>query len=97
MERIPEVLQLSIIVEGGRPLPFEPELLQKLQLVLLGVMAQRAGTKELFESGLVFGPPVGLFLDVLISLGMLGSQSSVEHDIHPEGPEVDRPGFDQRI
>jgi hypothetical protein len=91
MERVPEVLQLTIVVEGGGAPALEPKLSQKLKLLFRGALAQRGVTKKLFESRFLFETAISFSFDELISPRVLESQSLVEHDIPTEGPKVDRP------
>ena len=46
MERVSEVLQLPVIIEGSRPFFLEPQLLQKLDFLLGGIAAEGSILKE---------------------------------------------------
>src|SRR2546427_9871590 len=53
MQRVPEVLQLSVIVKRARPLCFEPQPSQEFNLVSGHVTAERSILKEFSEPRLV--------------------------------------------
>ena len=52
MERVPEVLQLPVIVEGRRPLALELQPLEKLDFLRGRRAAERRILKEFLEPGL---------------------------------------------
>src|SRR5206468_1019273 len=97
MKRVPEVLQLAVVIQRGRPSAVEPQLLQELDFCLGGTAAQRGVTKEFPEPRLFLERLIGRPFHELESLGVAGGQPPVEHDLHAEAPEIDIPGFDQRI
>ena len=53
MEWVPEILQFPIIVECGRALSVEPQVLQELDFLLRSVTAQGRVAKEFLEPRLV--------------------------------------------
>ena len=67
MERVSEVLQLPVIVEGRRPRVLEPQLLEKLDFLCGRGAAEGRILKEFLEPWL-FAGRFGLPLDKLESL-----------------------------
>jgi hypothetical protein len=53
VEWISEVLQFPIIIERGRPLSLEPQLLQELDFVLGSIAAEGTVPKEFLEPSLL--------------------------------------------
>jgi len=68
MERIPEALQLPVIVEGRRPLALEPQPLEKLDFLRGRRAAERRISKEFLEPRLFADRLFGFPLDKLESL-----------------------------
>src|SRR6266516_845665 len=97
MERVSEVLQLPVIIEGRRPLALELQPLEKLHFLRGRRAAERRILKEFLEPGLFDEVLFGLELDELKLLHVPGDQSVIENDFQSKGREVDVPRFDQRI
>src|SRR5258708_39216508 len=93
---IPEILQLSVIVERARPPSLEPQPSQKFDLVSGGVTAERSILKEFSEPRLVLERIAGFFFNELKFLRVPWDESVVQHNFHTEAREVDCPGFNQR-
>ena len=72
MQRVPEVLQLSVIVERARPLSLEPQPSQEFNLVSGHVTAERSILKEFRESWLFLWREPGFSFDELESFRMPG-------------------------
>ena len=68
MERVPEALQLPVIVEGRRPLALELQPLEKLDFLRGRRAAERCILKEFLEPGLFADRLFGFPLDKLESL-----------------------------
>jgi len=68
MERVSEVLQLPVIVEGRRPRVLEPQLLEKLDFLCGRGAAEGRILKEFLESWLFADGRFGFPLDKLESL-----------------------------
>src|SRR6266571_1031069 len=97
MERVPEVLQLPVIVEGRRPLALELQPLEKLDFLRGRRAAERRILQERLEPGLFDEVLFGLELDELELLHVPGDESVIENDLQSKGREVDVPRFNQRI
>jgi len=50
MQRVPEVLQLSIVIERARALSLEPQLSEKRDLVRRGIAAERSVCKKVSKA-----------------------------------------------
>src|SRR6267378_5836650 len=96
MERVPEILQFPIIVEGRRSLALELQLLEKRDFLRCRRAAEGRILKEALEPGL-FDEGLGLQLDKLKPLHISGDQPVVQDDFQSKRPEVDVPGRNQRI
>src|SRR2546430_88941 len=77
MERVPEVLQLPVIVEGRRPLALELQPLEKLDLLRGRRAAERRILKEFLEPGFFDEVLFGFQFDELKLLHVPGHQSVV--------------------
>src|SRR6059036_382435 len=97
MERVPEALQLPVIVEGRRPLALELQPLEKLDLRRGRRAAERRILKEFLEPGLFADRLVGFLLDKRESLRLPWDDAVVEDNRQTERRKVDVPGFNQRI
>src|SRR5207237_3736759 len=97
MERVSQVLQLPVVIKRSRPLFFEPQPLQKLDFLVGSIIAERAILEELLKARLYDERLLRFALDELKSLQVPQSQSAVENNFHPEGLEINVPGFNQRI
>src|SRR5213596_2747904 len=97
MERVSEVLQLPVIVEGRRPLALELQPLEKRDFLRGRRTAERRILKEFLEPGLFADRLVGFPLDKLESLRLSWDDAVVEDNLQTERRKVDVPGFNQRI
>ena len=70
MQRVPEILQLSVIVEWARPPLLEPQPPQKFDLVSGGITAERGILKEFSEPRLVLEGVAGFPFNELKFLQM---------------------------
>src|SRR5207244_7528584 len=68
MQRVPEVLQLSVIVERARPSSLEPQLSHEFNLVSGHLTAERAILKEFSEPRFVLWRQPGFSFNELESL-----------------------------
>src|SRR2546422_946859 len=97
MERVPEVLQFPIVVEGRRPLAFELQLLEKRDFLRRRRAAEGRILKEPLEPGLLDEGLFGSQLDKLKLLHVSGDQPVIQDDFQRKRREVDVPGRNQRI
>ena len=97
MQRVPEVLQLSVIVERARPLSLEPEPSWEFNLVSSYMTAKRSILKEFCESRLVLWREPGFSFDELESLRVSRDEPVIQHKSNTETREIDVPGFEQRV
>jgi hypothetical protein len=97
MEWVPQILQFPVVVEGGRPSSIEPQVAEKLGLLLGGIAAQGRISKEFFQPRIWLQGSIRLPFNKLESLRILRGQHPVQDDLHAEGRQVDVPGFNQRI
>src|SRR5438309_9906952 len=97
MERVSEVLQLPVIVEGRRPLALELQPLEKLDFLRGRGAAEGRILKELPQPRLFADGLFGFPLDKLESLHLPRDDAVVQDDLQTERREVDVPGFNQRI
>jgi len=97
MQWVPEVLQLSIVVERVGALRFEPEAPKKLDLVFGHSATERGVVKEFSESRLFLERLVGLPLNKVQSSRAPRNESVVQYDFHAKGREVDVPGLNQWV
>src|SRR2546430_10445418 len=97
MERVPEVLPLPVVVQGGRPLALELQPLEKRDFLRGRRAAERRILKEFLEPGLFAGRLFGVPLDKRESLRLPGDDAVIQDDLQTERRQVDVPGFDERI
>src|SRR6266571_7278540 len=97
MQRVPEALQLPVIVEGSRPRVREPQLLEKRDFLDGCAAAERRILKEFLEPGLFADRLRGFPLDERESLRLPGDDAVVQDNLQTERRQVDVPGFNQRI
>src|SRR5437773_53747 len=97
MERVSEVLQLPVIVEGRRPLALELQPLEKLDFLCGRRAAERRILEEFLEPGLLADRLFGFPLDKLESLRLPWDDAVVQDNLQTERRQVDVPGFNQRI
>src|SRR5437773_9840734 len=83
MERVSEVLQLAVIVEGRRPLALELQPLEKLDFLRGRRTAERRILKEFLEPGLFDEVLFGFQFDKLKLLHVPSDQSGVQDDFQP--------------
>src|SRR5438093_11363058 len=93
MKRVPEVLQLAIVIQRGRPSAVEPQLLQELDFCLGGTAAQRGVTKEFPEPRLFLERLIGRPFHELESLGVAGGQQPVDSGLDAEDTAIALPAF----
>jgi hypothetical protein len=77
MQRVPEVLQLPVIIEGARPPSLEPQPSQEFDLVSGGIPAERSILKEFSEPRLVCSRMMGFSFDELEFLRLPRDKSVV--------------------
>src|SRR5437773_5548457 len=97
MQRVPEALQLPVVVEGRRPPAVELQPLEKRDFLRGRRTAERRILKEFLEPGLFADRLVGFPLDKLESLRLPWDDAVVEDNLQTERRKVDVPGFNQRI
>src|SRR5690242_851020 len=97
MERVPEVLQLSVIVERRRSFTLELQPLEKLDFLRGRRAAQGRILKEPLESRLFDEVLFGFQFDKLKLLHVPSDQSVIEDDFQSKRRQVDVPGFNHRI
>src|SRR5687767_8575269 len=97
MQWIPEILQLSIVVDRVWSPPFEFLLSQKCDFVPGNASAQRGVLQELGQPRLVIDGIVKRPLDEIQLLHVPRHKPVVQHDFHPKGGKVDIPGLKQRV
>src|SRR2546428_3166808 len=97
MERVSEVLQLPVVVQGRRTLSLELQAPEKFDFLRGRGAAEGGILKELLEAGLVADGLSGLLLDELESLRLPRDDFVVQDDLQTERRQVDVPGLDQRI
>ena len=97
MERISQALQLPVVVERGRPISSEFELLEKLDFLRGRIARQRWILQEGLEPRLFVDGWDGFAFHELKFFRVPGRQAAVQDDLHRERREVDVPRFDQRI
>src|SRR5712691_12137541 len=93
MQRVPEALQLPVIIQGRRPLALEPQPLEKLDFLLGRRAAEGSILKESVEPRLFDEKLVGFPLDKRKVLHMSSDHSGVQNNFQSERREVDIPGF----
>src|SRR3990170_1857933 len=97
MQWIPQVLQLSIIIEWARPFSLESQPAQKFRFVTGNIAAERSVLKEFGEPRLDLERAAQFFLDEFISLRFPWNESVVQRNFHIECREVDVPACNQRV
>src|SRR3989475_11851254 len=96
MERVSQVLQFPVIVEGRWPFSRESQLLEKLDFLVGRIAPQRGIPEEGLEPWFFADRWAGFPFDELEFLRVSGRQAAVQHYLHPERREIDVPRFDQR-
>src|SRR2546422_8409510 len=84
MERVSEVLQLPVIVEGRRPLALELQPLEKLDFLRGRRAAERRILEEFLEPGLLADRLFGFPLDKLESLRLPWDDAVVQDNLQTE-------------
>src|SRR5438876_11329637 len=97
MQRVPEALQLPVIVERRRPLALELQPLEKRDFLRGRRAAERRILKEFLQPGLFADRLVGFPLDKLESLRLPRDDAVVYVYLQTERRKVDVPGFNQRL
>jgi hypothetical protein len=97
MDRIPEVLQLSVIIDRNRPASPELQHLQKPDFFLGGVTAEGLIVKELPEARIEDGGAFRFPFYKLKPLQAPGSDFAIHGNFHAKGFQIDAPRFDQRL
>src|SRR3972149_1917292 len=97
MERVSEVLQLPVVIEGSGSLALECQPLKELGFLLGRCAAEGGVLQECPEPWLLGEGWCGFSLSEFESLHVAGDHLPVEDDLQVERLEVDVPGFDQRI
>src|SRR3990170_4715950 len=77
MERVSEVLQLPVVIEGRRTLAFEPQPLEEREFLLSCAAAEGRILKEFLEPRVFDHQLVGLPFDELESLHMPRDHSGI--------------------
>src|SRR6266566_2090469 len=96
MQRVPEALQLPVIVEGRRPLALELQPLEKRDFLRGRRAAERRILQEFLEPGLFADRLVGFPLDKIESLHLPRGDAVVQENLQTERRKVTVPGFNQR-
>src|SRR5437016_7246434 len=91
MERISEVLQLPVIVEGRRPRVLEPQPLEKRNFLRGCGAAERRILKEFLEPRFFAAGRFGYPLDKLESLRLPCDDAMVQDNLQTKRREVDVP------
>ena len=98
MERVSEVLQLSVIIQRSGPLPLEPELSQELDFLFGSIATERRITEEFLEPWLfLFQGWFGFHFNKREALRVPRSYSLVQDNFHTKSHKITAPGFNQRI
>src|SRR5688572_13572940 len=97
MQGIPEALQLPVIIQRRGPLAPEPEAAQKIDFGPGGIGGERWVLEECEETRLVRARVVGLSFNELKFLRTPGGEAVVQHNVQPEGREIDVPRIYQRV
>src|SRR5437762_12791071 len=95
MERVSEVLQLPVIVEGRRPLALELQQFEKLDFLRGRRAAERRILEELLEPGLLADRLFGFPLDQLESLRLHRAYAVTEDNLQPKRRQVYVTGLHQ--
>ena len=97
MQRVPEVLQLSVVVERAGPPSFESQPSQEFNFVSGHLAAEQGILKEFSEPGFVLLREPRFLFNEFESLRGPRDESVVQHKPNAETREVDVPGFEQRV
>src|SRR5207302_3831167 len=97
MERVPQVLQLAVIVAGRRALALERQPLEKRDFLRGRRAAERRILEEFLEPGLLADRLFAFPLDKLESLRLPWDDAVVQDNLQTKRRQVDVPGFNQRI
>jgi len=97
MERVSEVLQLTVIIERSRPFAREFQLREELDFFLRRLAAEGRILKECCEPRFFLVSLLGLRFHKFKFPGLPWGHSVVEGNFHTEGREIDIPGFKQGI
>src|SRR5437870_13321987 len=97
MERVPEVLQLPVVVQGGRPLALELQPLEKGDFLRGRRAAERRILKEFHEPGLFARRLFGVPLDKRESPRPPWDDAVIQDNLQSVLSQVDVPGFNQLI
>src|SRR5256886_15592027 len=91
MERVPEILQLPVVVQGGRPLALERQPLEKGDFPRVRAAAEGRVLKEFLEPGLFARRLFGVPLDKRESLRLPWDEAVVQDNLQTERRQVDVP------
>src|SRR5260370_30964746 len=97
MKRVPEVLQLAVIIEWRRAASFELSPLEKLNFILSGIGAEGSIFKEFLEARLRLGSRFGFRFQKLKFLIAIQGEPAVQDNLHAQILEVNVPALDQRL
>src|SRR5882724_5087047 len=97
MERVSQVLHLSVIIERGWPPSVESQLFEKFDLRYGSIATQITVLDEPFEPWLFSVRQAIFSFNKLKFLWVPGSESAVQHNFNGKRRQVDVPGFDERI
>src|SRR5260370_39308650 len=97
VQRVPEALQLPVIIERARPSSLERQHLHEFDLLLGGVAAQGLVPEEFFKARFYREGLLRLLFYILESLQPAWPQPAVQDDFHAKSLDVDIPGVDHRI
>src|SRR5207247_11223486 len=96
MERVSEVLQLPVIVEGRRPLALELQPLEKLDFLCGRRAAERRILQAFLEPALLADRLFGFPLDKLESLRLPSDEAALQDTRQTERRQRDVPGLTHR-
>src|SRR5688572_11362380 len=96
MQRVPQVLQLSVIIERIRAFSLESQPSQKFNFITGNIAAELSVLKELGESRLDLEAGVQFFLNEYKLLRLPGDKSIVQRNFHIECRGIDVPVCNQR-
>jgi len=97
MDRVPEVLQLSVIIDRHRAAFSEFQHLQEGDFFCSGVATERLILEELPEARIEDGGPFRFPFDKLKPLQAARSHYGIENNFHAKGFQIDVPRFNQRL
>ena len=89
MKRIPQVLQRTVVVELGRPLPIEPAEPQEPDLCFRDVTAQPRVFEELSESGLFVGAVDRFRFDELEPALRIHDEPPIQRNVDTKVVQID--------